>query len=220
MLLARHQSAMAARSRPSAAARAGFGTNSIKKAAAPVKLRRAAGELGDDADAVQAEKKEKRATRAAQTMKRPGVSPAGFPDGWSMLEGTVDDILPAGKATRAVPLKTGRVLVLYRLDGAVYASDVESPAYRFPMHDAKVFKADKDGREGNAGDIPAAACPLDGSVFDLRTGAPLLWCPTEGSVVRGVLGALKQKQDPSPLLVHPVYVDGAKRVFVKVRAAK
>jgi nitrite reductase/ring-hydroxylating ferredoxin subunit len=226
MLLARQQaaaSAAAAARRPSAVARAGFGANSTKKAAAPVKLRRTAGELGGDAEAAAARdaRKAKRDTRAAQAAAgKPGAPPKGFPDGWSQLDGTVDELLPAGKATKAVPLKTGRVLVLYRLDGAVYCSDVESPAYRFPMHDAKVFKAGEDGAAASDGEFPAAACPLDGSVFDLRTGAPLVWCPSDGSVMRGALAALKQKSDPSPLLVHPVFVDGAKRVYVKVRAAK
>lgn len=231
MLLARQQCSAgrvarpAAFQRPDVAARAGFASNSTKKAPpadAAQRLRRAAGELGADSEAVAAAKRERRATKAAQAAAqgKAGAPPKGFPDGWSQLDGTVDELLPAGKATKAVTLRTGRVLVLYRVGDTVFCSDVESPAYRYPMHDARVFKATGDGVEG--GDIPAAECPLDGSVFDLRTGAPLVYCPTDrgGGVVRGLLGALKQKTEPSPLLVHPVFVDGAKRVFVKVRAAK
>jgi hypothetical protein len=206
-------------------AAAGFAPNSTKKADDAPRLRRAQGELGPQADAAAAQKREKRLSKAAASAAaKPGVAPKGFPDGWSQLDGTIDDLLPpsSGKSTKAVALKTGRVLVLYRFgdDNTVYASDVESPAYRYPMHDARVFRADAEGKEGAGGDLPAAECPLDGSIFDLRTGAPLVWCPTDGSLVRGMLGALKQQSAPSPLLVHPVFIDGRKQVYVKVRAAK
>lgn len=201
-------------------ARAGFSPSSTKKADAPAKLKRAQGELGADAATAQKEKREKRLSKAAEAAAgKAGTAPKGFPDGWSQLDVTVDELLPAGKATKAVALKTGRVLVLYRVGDSVFCSDVESPAYRYPMHDARVFKADGEGKEAAGGEVPAAECPLDGCVFDLRTGSPLVWCPG-GGLVRGMLGALQQKQQPSPLLVHPVFIDGAKRVYVKVRAAK
>lgn len=204
-------------------ARAGFASNSTKKADdAPPRLRRAAGELGADKDAVNAARKERRVTKAAETAaSKAGTPPKGFPDGWSQLDAPLDELLPAGKATKAVALRTGRVLVLYRVGDIVYCSDVESPAYKYPMHDARVFRADAEGKEvpEGGGEFPAAECPLDGCVFDLRTGAPLVWCPG-GGLVRGMLGALKQKTEASPLLVHPVFIDASKRVWVKVRAAK
>jgi nitrite reductase/ring-hydroxylating ferredoxin subunit len=224
MLLARHQSSSCALRRQGSAAdvraRAGFSSSSTKKTDAAPKLKRAAGELGADAAAIAAQKKERRLTKAAEAAAgKAGTPPKGFPDGWSQLDATIDELLPSGKSTKAVALKTGRVLVLYRVGDSVFCSDVESPAYRYPMHDARVFKADSEGKEAVGGEVPAAECPLDGCVFDLRTGAPLVWCPG-GGLVRGVLGALQQKQTPSPLLVHPVFIDGAKRVYVKVRAAK
>jgi len=209
--------------RSSVVARAGFAPKSTKKvdAAAP-RMKLAGGEIGADAEAVAAARKEKRAAKSAtEKDAKAGTAPKGFPDGWSQLDGTVDELLPPkGKATKAVTLRTGRVLVLYRLGDTVFCSDVESPAYKYPMHEARVFSSDAAGLEG--GDVPAAECPLDGSVFDLRTGAPLVYCPNDrgGGLVRGMLSALKQKSEPSPMQVHPVFVDGAKRVYVKVRAAK
>jgi nitrite reductase/ring-hydroxylating ferredoxin subunit len=52
----------------------------------------------------------------------------------------------------------------------------------------------------------AAEVPLDGSVYDLATGAVLKWCPKDNPV-RSLLGTLKSKVDPSPLKVYPVYVN-------------
>ncbi len=44
----------------------------------------------------------------------------------------------------------------------------------------------------------------------------LKWCPSEGNLVRGVLGALKSKQPAVPLQVYPTQVTADGTVSVKL----
>ena len=39
---------------------------------------------------------------------------------------------------------------------------------------------------------PAIRVPLDGTEYDLTTGAVITWCPGGGNPVKAVLGALKK----------------------------
>ena len=55
---------------------------------------------------------------------------------------------------------------------------------------------------------------LDGTVYDLATGKVMSWCP-KNNPVRSLLGALKDKTEPTDLPVYPTKVEG-KKVFVKL----
>ena len=54
---------------------------------------------------------------------------------------------------------------------------------------------------------PAIRVPLDGTEYDLTTGAVITWCPGGGNPVKAVLGALKKAADPIPLKSYPVRVE-------------
>ena len=61
-----------------------------------------------------------------------------------------------------------------------------------------------------------AEVTLDGTVYDLRSGAVVTWCPRDGSVVRSLLGALKEKAPPTPLKVYPVFVGSDNAVWARL----
>ena len=48
---------------------------------------------------------------------------------------------------------------------------------------------------------------LDGTVYELKTGKVVSWCP-KNSLVRNVLGSLKDKEEPVDLPVYAVDVRG------------
>ncbi|KAL6757359.1 hypothetical protein V8C86DRAFT_2624642 [Haematococcus lacustris] len=111
----------------------------------------------------------------------------------------------AGKDVKAFPLAAGRTVVLYRYKGGVYCSDVNSTAYKFPMIDAKLL--DKDGQ-------PAVEVPLDGTIYCLRTGKVLSWCPGNTNPLFNILAGLKRSSNPEDLLVFPTHITptGALRI--------
>ena len=55
--------------------------------------------------------------------------------------------------------------------------------------------------------------PLDGTTYDLTTGAVLEWCP-KNNLLRNFLGGLKEKEKPVPLRVYPVVI-GADGIYTK-----
>jgi nitrite reductase/ring-hydroxylating ferredoxin subunit len=61
---------------------------------------------------------------------------------------------------------------------------------------------------------PALETKLDGTVYELPSGAVRSWCP-KNTAVRRVLGALKDKSEPVDLKTYPVRVEGS-AVFVKL----
>jgi nitrite reductase/ring-hydroxylating ferredoxin subunit len=61
-----------------------------------------------------------------------------------------------------------------------------------------------------------AEVPLDGTVYDLRSGAVVTWCPREGGVVRSLLGTLKEKAPPTPLKVYATHVGSDGAVWAKL----
>ncbi|KAF8068399.1 hypothetical protein HT031_002088 [Scenedesmus sp. PABB004] len=134
-------------------------------------------------------------------------APPGFPEGWVDLKFKAGDI-PLGKSSKPVALATGRALMVYKYDNRVYVSDAASTAYSYPMVDAKVFRDPESG-------AVAAEVPLDGSVYDLATGAVLKWCPKD-SPLRAALGTLKSAVDPTPLKVFPVHVEADGAIWTKL----
>jgi nitrite reductase/ring-hydroxylating ferredoxin subunit len=67
--------------------------------------------------------------------------------------------------------------------------------------------------------LPSASClpqPLDGTLYDIETGAVVQWVPKSGNPVRAILGMLKEKEAPLPLKMYPVQVVESS-ILVKVR---
>lgn len=124
---------------------------------------------------------------------------------WIDLKLKVNDI-PIGKNTKPVELATGRTLMLYKFENMVFISDANSTAYQFPMTDAKVY------REGSS---IAAEVPLDGTVYDLATGAVLKWCPKDNPM-RSLLGTLKSVEKSTPLKVYPVHITKDGNIWTKL----
>lgn len=60
-----------------------------------------------------------------------------------------------------------------------------------------------DGKILSEAGGPAIESPLDGTVYDLATGKVLKWCPSEGGLVRGLLGTLKKNAPAVDLKVYP-----------------
>ncbi|KAG1658722.1 hypothetical protein FOA52_002737 [Chlamydomonas sp. UWO 241] len=127
---------------------------------------------------------------------------AEFKDGWRGV-GTLSEMFVAKPTKAAVVNETQ--LCVYQWNGRVYASAANSTAFQYPLIDAKLMEV--DGR-------PVAETPLDGTQYDLETGAVVVWCPG-GSLVRSLLGGMKKDTPAVPLKVYPVrVVDG--QVYVKV----
>ncbi|EFJ43689.1 hypothetical protein VOLCADRAFT_106693 [Volvox carteri f. nagariensis] len=101
-----------------------------------------------------------------------------------------------------------KTVVLHMFKDTLYAMDAFSTAYQYPLIDAKL----EDGPEG-----PTIETPLDGTVYELKTGKVLKWCPSDGSPVRGFLRTLKASVTPVPLPVYPVVVQRDGRVMRQLR---
>lgn len=120
-----------------------------------------------------------------------------------------------GKNTVAKVLPSKEVVVLYRARGgsatpSYYCSDANSTAFKYPMIDARV-ELDKE-----TGEVTAEV-PFDGTVYVLNSKPPgqvKSWCP-QNTVARRVLGALKSKEEPTPLQMYPVRVVEGGRLEVK-----
>ncbi|GIL76790.1 hypothetical protein Vretimale_8727 [Volvox reticuliferus] len=100
-----------------------------------------------------------------------------------------------------------KTVVLHMYNDVLYAMDAFSTAYQYPLIDGKLA----DSSEG-----PTIETPLDGTVYDLKTGKVIKWCPSDGSPIRGVLRTLKASVNPVPLPVYPVVVQPDGRVMVRL----
>jgi nitrite reductase/ring-hydroxylating ferredoxin subunit len=128
--------------------------------------------------------------------------------GWATV-GKVSELFTLEKPAKPIITQSGVKLCVYKFGGKVYASDLESTAYRFPLFDGKLSQL-ADGRV-------VVEVPLDGTQYDLSTGAVVAWCPAEGgNPLRGVLGALKRNTPPVPLKVYPTQVAQDGTLMVKL----
>jgi len=198
--------------------------------------------------AVPLPKKEKEPKQPKQQQPPSGPTAAGpSGSGWSIL-GNVNELFTLEKPNRAIVLPSGVKLCIYKFGSKVFASQLESTAYQFPLFDGKVSMQDGrvvvevplDGTQvrGKRPWWPCSeggvSCPLISrpttalwltnptlypnpmphaqhrntttKQYDLATGQVLKWCPSEGNMLRSVLGALKSKQPSVPLKVYPVSV--------------
>ncbi|GBF87826.1 hypothetical protein Rsub_00537 [Raphidocelis subcapitata] len=133
-----------------------------------------------------------------------GVGVSG--SGWVTL-GKVAELFTLEKPNRPIILPSGVKICIYKFGNKVFASELESTAFQFPLFDAKVMAL--DGRT-------VVEVPLDGTQYDLATGAVLKWCPSEGNLVRAALGTLKSKQPQVPLKVYPTNVTTDGTLSVKL----
>jgi len=111
-----------------------------------------------------------------------------------------------GKDIKAVDLRDKSICCLYNVDGAIYCSDANSTAYKFPLTNAKIIE-----RDGS----PAVEVALDGTVYDLETGKVLSWCP-KNNPLRAFLGYIKSSTPPEDLKVYPTQLDEESgQIYVK-----
>lgn len=99
---------------------------------------------------------------------------------------------------------SGKELMLFKVDDAIFCTDALSTAYKFPLVDAKIQVSDSG---------PVIEVPLDGTKYDLKSGAVVEWCP-KNNWFRNVLGGLKENEKPIPLKVYPVIITGNDSIFV------
>lgn len=125
------------------------------------------------------------------------------PPGWTQVGRTAD--LVENKPIKAVDLGRNAV-VLVRSGEEYFCTDAKSTAYQFPLVDANLVEV-----EGK----PAIECPLDGTVYDLRTGKVLEWCP-KNNVIRAFLGKLKEKEKPVKLQTYPLSLGEDGEIYVKL----
>ena len=103
----------------------------------------------------------------------------------------------------------GGILVVEPEEGGkVYACDVYSTAYKYPLMDGEVRK------DSNYGDRWVIESPLDGTIYDLSSGKVLKWCPGD-TAGRKLLGMLKRDVKPTDLQTYRATVED-KQVFVKL----
>ncbi|PNH11225.1 putative sodium/metabolite cotransporter BASS4, chloroplastic [Tetrabaena socialis] len=112
------------------------------------------------------------------------------------------------KKRKLVELKGNKkMVVLHLFNDTIFAMDAFSTAYQYPLLDAKL----EEGPDG-----PVIETPLDGTVYDLKTGKVIKWCPSDGSAIRGLLRTLKADVSPVPLTVYPVVVKPDGKVWVRL----
>lgn len=123
-------------------------------------------------------------------------------DDWTVLPLTLTELVEAEKPIVPLILDSGKAVVVVRWgDGdaaEVFVAPANSTAYQYPLADAELFAQEGSGE-------PAIRVKLDGTTYDLRTGAVLEWCPQDNPV-RFMLGKLKEQVAPVPLAVYPVDV--------------
>jgi len=127
------------------------------------------------------------------------TSTASDEQGWFQVPDVSFESTFVSKPIKAVILNTGKAICLFKVDSIVYCSDANSTAYQYPLADASIIQL-KNGQ-------PAVEVKLDGTVYELKTGKVVSWCP-KNSLVRNVLGSLKDKSEPVDLPVYPVDVRG------------
>jgi len=98
---------------------------------------------------------------------------------------------------------------VFKYDESLFLTDAACPPYKFPLTDASVTM-NGDGQV-------VVEEPLTGSVFDLATGKPLLWCPNSGfNPVRAVFGALKKQEEPENLNTYEVRITEDGQIWGKL----
>jgi len=120
-------------------------------------------------------------------------------DGWFRIPDVSFETTFVSKPIKAIILDTGKAICLFKINSTVYCSDANSTAYQYPLADASIIQL-KNGQ-------PAVEVKLDGTVYELKTGKVVSWCP-KNSLVRNVLGSLKDKEEPVDLPVYAVDVRG------------
>lgn len=145
-------------------------------------------------------KKDKKAGKFAQTQSMAAsMDPkaAKRKDGYIAVGNVNTDFQE--KNIKLLELANGQFLAVRWEDtGDVYVIPCASTAFSYPLIDGELFF-------GPMG--PAIRVPLDGTEYDLTTGAVITWCPGGGNPVKAVLGALKKAADPIPLKSYPVRVE-------------
>lgn len=129
----------------------------------------------------------------------PTTSTASDPEGWFRVPDISFERTFLSKPIKAIILDTGKAICLFKVDATVYCTDANSTAYQYPLADASIIQL-KNGQ-------PAVEVKLDGTVYELKTGKVVSWCP-KNSLVRNVLGSLKDKTEPVDLPVYAVDVRG------------
>ncbi len=122
------------------------------------------------------------------------------------------------KPRTPVILANGTALMLWLVDGTVYASAANGTAYQYPLVDAEVVTPPPAGAAG-----PVVRSTLDGTTYELATGRVLEWCPKEDAPLsfRNLLAGLKQATTPVDLPVYQARVDkasGVVEVLITVKA--
>ena len=120
-------------------------------------------------------------------------------DGWFRVPDVSFETTFVSKPIKAIILDTGKAICLFKINSTVYCSDANSTAYQYPLADASIIQL-KNGQ-------PAVEVKLDGTGYELKTGKVVSWCP-KNSLVRNVLGRLKDKEEPVDLPVYAVDVRG------------
>ena len=113
---------------------------------------------------------------------------------WNSLKVTAAEL--EAKPRMPIILANGTSVMLWRVGGSVFCTSATGTALAFPLVDAVLFLT-PEGRHG-------VRSPLDGTEYDLETGAVLTWCPPEDTVlsIRNFLTRAKRAETPVPL---PVY---------------
>lgn len=116
-----------------------------------------------------------------------------------------------------VILANGLQLLLWRLEGELFCTAVNSTAFQYPLLDAEVVQPVPAGATA-----PVVRVKLDGTTYQLRDGKVLDWCPKEDSPLslRNVFAGLKTNTPPVPLPVYAVRATnaGVIEVFIPVAA--
>mmetsp|Transcript_33209 Transcript_33209/g.46010 ORF Transcript_33209/g.46010 Transcript_33209/m.46010 type:complete len:212 (+) Transcript_33209:146-781(+) len=138
--------------------------------------------------------------------KKQGGGKSAVPAGWEKAL-NVEDFTAAKKILPFSSQKADFIFMLYDVDGDIFCTEAESTAFKFPLSDAEVFK----GVNG-----PAIRVPLDGTSYDLNTGAVIEWCPKDNPI-RNLLGSLKAKVDPVPLRVFETKIGGNGDILIRLQ---
>ena len=155
--------------------------------------------FGSGAKAGPGKQKAPKLTRYLEVDVPTSTSTASDAEGWFQVPDVSFESTFVSKPIKAVILDTGKAICLFKVDSAVYCSDANSTAYQYPLADASIIQL-KNGQ-------PAVEVKLDGTVYELKTGKVVSWCP-KNSLVRNVLGSLKDKEEPVDLPVYAVDVRG------------
>ena len=137
----------------------------------------------------------------------------------SPVRATVADALAASQTKPRVPviLANGLQLLLWKLEGELFCSAVNSTAFQYPLLDAELVEPVPAGATG-----PVVRSKLDGTTYQLRDGKVLEWCPKEESALslRNLFAGLKTNAPPVPLPVYAVKTvkTGEIEVFIPVAA--